>query len=185
MCIRDSNSVHPWIQFTLETEVDEQIAFLDFLVLRRTDGSLGHKVYRKPTHTDRYLDSCPMDRGNWRSLWWSNMHSLMLTIMFSSSKLRSCPRWVRISLACIWSPFRSEACCCSNELACLYIGLASRAARTTGLRLLLIGWWRFAGNLYIEGPFWTTQPCHSTVVDWRTSCQFFTYNLLLESTDSL
>ena len=29
--------------------------FLDVMVLRKTDLRLGHKVYRKPTHTDRYL----------------------------------------------------------------------------------------------------------------------------------
>ena len=39
----------------MEKEADNQLAFLDSLILRRTDGSLGHKVYRKPTHTDIYL----------------------------------------------------------------------------------------------------------------------------------
>ena len=39
----------------MERESGDQLAFLDVLVLKRTDGRLGHKVYRKPTHTDRYL----------------------------------------------------------------------------------------------------------------------------------
>ncbi|KAK9874835.1 hypothetical protein WA026_005651 [Henosepilachna vigintioctopunctata] len=49
------NSIHPQIQFTMEKEENGQLAFLDVLVKRREDGSLGHTVYRKPTHTDRYL----------------------------------------------------------------------------------------------------------------------------------
>ena len=34
---------------------DKTIPFLDALLIIQEDGSLGHKVYRKPTHTDRYL----------------------------------------------------------------------------------------------------------------------------------
>ena len=49
------NAVHPRIQFMMEHESSDQLAFLDVLVLKRADGRLGHKVYRKPTHTDRYL----------------------------------------------------------------------------------------------------------------------------------
>ena len=49
------NSLHPNIQFTMETEKDNKLAFLDVLVKKRSDGSLGHTVYRNPTHTDLYL----------------------------------------------------------------------------------------------------------------------------------
>ncbi len=50
------NSLHPSIKFTYEVQKDDKtIPFLDVLFTVREDGSLGHKVYRKPTHTDRYL----------------------------------------------------------------------------------------------------------------------------------
>ncbi|XP_011858342.1 PREDICTED: uncharacterized protein LOC105555901, partial [Vollenhovia emeryi] len=48
-------SQHPNIQFTMETEQNSQIPFLDVLVRRNEDGTLSHNIYRKPTHTDRYL----------------------------------------------------------------------------------------------------------------------------------
>ena len=46
---------HSNIQFTMEIEENNQIPFLDVLVRRKGDGTLGHQIYRKPTHTDRYL----------------------------------------------------------------------------------------------------------------------------------
>lgn len=49
------NSVHPWIQFTLEKEEGGQLPFLDVLVVKRNDGRLGHRVYQKPTHMGQYL----------------------------------------------------------------------------------------------------------------------------------
>ena len=45
----------PKISFTIELENNGQIAFLDTLVSRR-NGVAVIDVYRKPTHTDRYLD---------------------------------------------------------------------------------------------------------------------------------
>ena len=50
------NSLHPSIKFTLDIQKeDKSIPFLDVMLVIKEDGSLGHKVYRKPTHTDRYL----------------------------------------------------------------------------------------------------------------------------------
>ncbi|XP_054718629.1 uncharacterized protein LOC129228027 [Uloborus diversus] len=49
------NSIHPSIQFTMEKESNNQLPFFDVLVTKKEDGTLGHQVYRKPTHTDRYL----------------------------------------------------------------------------------------------------------------------------------
>jgi hypothetical protein len=49
------NSIDPHINFTIENEKDGKIAFLDTLISRR-DGLISIDVYRKPTHTDRYLN---------------------------------------------------------------------------------------------------------------------------------
>ena len=49
------NSIHPNIQFTMEKEIEGQLPFLDVMVVHKTDLLLGHKVYRKPTHTEQYL----------------------------------------------------------------------------------------------------------------------------------
>ena len=49
-------SLRPTIQFTVEVERDGSLAFQDTLLQKKEDGSLGVTVYRKPTHTDHYLD---------------------------------------------------------------------------------------------------------------------------------
>ncbi|XP_022108452.1 uncharacterized protein LOC110988853 [Acanthaster planci] len=51
------NSQHNDIQFTMEKEQHGRIAFLDVEVSRLPDGTLSRTVYRKPTHTDRYLNN--------------------------------------------------------------------------------------------------------------------------------
>ena len=50
------NSIDPNIQLTTETESEGKLAFLDTCTVRQEDGSLRVKVYRKPTHTDQYLN---------------------------------------------------------------------------------------------------------------------------------
>ncbi|XP_022110791.1 uncharacterized protein LOC110990219 [Acanthaster planci] len=49
------NSLKPSIQFTIENEQDNSIAFLDTMVHREPDSGLTSTIYRKPTHTDQYL----------------------------------------------------------------------------------------------------------------------------------
>jgi hypothetical protein len=49
------NNIHKSIEFTMKAEQDRTLPFLDVLVSRRLDGTLGHTVYRKLTHTDLYL----------------------------------------------------------------------------------------------------------------------------------
>jgi hypothetical protein len=49
------NSIDPQIQWTYEVEKDHSISFLDVFVTRDSDGNFITSVYRKPTHSDRYL----------------------------------------------------------------------------------------------------------------------------------
>ena len=48
------NKQHPKIQFTVEEEKDDQLPFLDVRVSKE-GGRLLTSVYRKPTHTERYI----------------------------------------------------------------------------------------------------------------------------------
>ena len=49
------NSIDENIEFTREDEVERTIPMLDAKTSRESDGSLSFTVYRKPTHTDHYL----------------------------------------------------------------------------------------------------------------------------------
>jgi hypothetical protein len=53
--LHNLNGIHQSIQFTMEAESEGHLPFLDLDIYRRPSGSLGHKVYRKPTHTNLYL----------------------------------------------------------------------------------------------------------------------------------
>ena len=50
------NSIEPTIKFTIEMEQEGSLPFLDTRVTRNGDGSLTTTVFRKKTHSDRYLD---------------------------------------------------------------------------------------------------------------------------------
>ena len=49
------NNIEPSIQFTVDRETNQEIAFLDVSVDGQDNGQLANKVYRKATHTERYL----------------------------------------------------------------------------------------------------------------------------------
>jgi hypothetical protein len=49
------NNFHPQLKFTFEGEKDGKIAFLDTLV-KRKDSFISIQIFRKPTHTGRYLN---------------------------------------------------------------------------------------------------------------------------------
>ena len=50
------NSIDSNIQFTMEKVSNRLHPFLDVLIERQSDGSVLTSVFRKPTHTDKYLD---------------------------------------------------------------------------------------------------------------------------------
>ena len=52
--LRHLNNIHSCIKFTMEVEENGQLPFLDVLVYRTVDGQMGHKMYQKKTHTNRY-----------------------------------------------------------------------------------------------------------------------------------
>ena len=49
------NSINQHIKFTVGEEKDGSIAFLDTMTTRNPDGTMKTSVYRKATHTDKYL----------------------------------------------------------------------------------------------------------------------------------
>jgi len=50
------NTIESSIQFTMEKEKEGCLPFLDLLIKRAPSGHLLSAVYRKPTHSDRYLN---------------------------------------------------------------------------------------------------------------------------------
>ena len=50
------NNLEPSMKFTMEIENDNQLPFLDTLTQRSKNGELSSSIFRKPTHTDRYLN---------------------------------------------------------------------------------------------------------------------------------
>jgi hypothetical protein len=53
---RQLNSIYPSIKFTFEIEINKQLPFLDLLVIKN-DKNIEFDIYRKSTHTERYITS--------------------------------------------------------------------------------------------------------------------------------
>ena len=48
------NSIDPHLQFTIELDQNQRLPFLD-TITTRSNGRVTVDIYRKPTHTDKYL----------------------------------------------------------------------------------------------------------------------------------
>jgi hypothetical protein len=49
------NNLSQHIKFTIEMDEDGKLPFLDMLLTKKENGRLGYQVYKKKTHTNRYL----------------------------------------------------------------------------------------------------------------------------------
>jgi hypothetical protein len=49
------NGISENIKFTMDLEENNSIPFLDILITRKDNGTLGHKFFRKKTHRESYL----------------------------------------------------------------------------------------------------------------------------------
>ncbi|XP_015124785.1 uncharacterized protein LOC107046643 [Diachasma alloeum] len=56
MVLQCFNSIHDWIQFTVEREVERSISFLDVKIHRMNDGSLKLNCYQKSTSSGRVIN---------------------------------------------------------------------------------------------------------------------------------
>ena len=82
------NTISKNIQFTLETETDSRIPFLDVLVLRNTH-KLQYSVYRKPTSTNGFTHFFQNhDRTIKKSVASSFFYELFPSVVLSTSRLK-------------------------------------------------------------------------------------------------
>jgi hypothetical protein len=64
----------------MEREQQNQLPFLDVLLRKKQDGRLAHTVYRKPTHTNRYVNEDSHHHP-------AQLHSVINTLVTRSLKL--------------------------------------------------------------------------------------------------
>jgi hypothetical protein len=53
--LRHLNGIHQNITFTMKIKENGALPILDIIIMSRFDGSFGHAVNAKPTHTNLYL----------------------------------------------------------------------------------------------------------------------------------
>jgi len=75
------NGIHNNIQFTVEREDEGHLPFLDTDIYRKMDGSLGYRVYQKPTHTNLYLHQKSHHHP-------ANKHSVLSSLVQRATALR-------------------------------------------------------------------------------------------------
>ena len=80
------NSVDPHIKFTMESPFTDD-PYLDTMCLPNKDHSIQTSVYRKPTHTNQYLDwnsNHPKSAKNQWFMPWSTELKLSVPLRFQS-----------------------------------------------------------------------------------------------------
>jgi hypothetical protein len=75
-----------WTLFTMETERDGHLHFLDTDIYGRHDSSLGNKVYRKPAHTNLYVNFSSHHHP-------FNMHAVLSTLELCMSRTAFIQIW--------------------------------------------------------------------------------------------
>ena len=81
------NGIVPSISFTHEVESDSLLPFLDVLLHHQPDGSVSTSVYRKPSHTDKYLNFRSHHPPAHKAAVFRTLHSRALTHSSSASAL--------------------------------------------------------------------------------------------------
>ena len=81
------NNLEPTIKFTMETENDNQLPFLNNLIQRSKNTELSCSIFRKPTHTDRYLILDPTTLCNINELCLT--HSCIEQSLYQAINLKS------------------------------------------------------------------------------------------------
>ena len=97
------NQQHQRIKFTMEEEVNGSLPFMDIRFSRQNDNHLAREVYKKPTHTSRYVT---YDSHHPTSVKSSIVQGLaQRAIMVSSDPISWDKELRRISTAMAWNGY--------------------------------------------------------------------------------
>lgn len=82
------NAIAPKLKFTLETEVDNKLNFLD-LTLHKVDNKIEFSIYRKPTATDHTIDNSSYHPITHKMAAYNSLVHRLLTIPLSPENYRN------------------------------------------------------------------------------------------------
>lgn len=81
------NNQFETISFTVEEENEDILPFLDVAIHRTEEGKLDFSIYRKPTHTDRYITSDSHHNGSHKQAAFHSMVHRMYNIPMSNENV--------------------------------------------------------------------------------------------------
>lgn len=80
------NNFHPSIKFTYEEERENQIPFLDVMIIRNNENIVELDIYRKPTSTDRYITSDSMHAPQHKLAAFNSMIHRLVTLPLTTER---------------------------------------------------------------------------------------------------